>query len=183
MAEIGVPPGDVDLPQKMTKICQLLYDGAVRQLPIDAYRRLNRFFPTLSARSRALGLSRETLTRWERDPSSVRVRDATATSIESLVRVAEDAEDLIGDPRSAGDWLLAAQPALGGATAASVALDGSERARATVERIMLPAQDPPPEPTPRGVIPRVARRGSPPPGSRTRPRRSRRGSSPAQRRR
>jgi hypothetical protein len=123
-------------------------------LQVDRYRALVRFFPTLSDRSRALGLSRETLTRWERDPDSANVRPATGRAIETLVRVAEDAEELTGDAQAAGVWLLAPQPALRGATVAAVARDGTDAALARIERLLLSETPSLPPAVPRGSIAR-----------------------------
>ena len=89
----------------------------------DSYRTLARWFPTLTARARAIGRSRETLTTWERNPAR-RVRRSTARAIDLVVGVAEEAERLIGDPRGAGEWMLAPQPAVRGATPAEFARAG-----------------------------------------------------------
>jgi uncharacterized protein (DUF2384 family) len=139
----------------------------VPPLPVDRYRELARFFPTLSDRSRALGLSRETLTRWERDPDTANVRHATARALETLARVTEDAEELVGDARAAGTWMLAPQPALNGATAAALARQGTDASLAAIARLMLSETPPLPPAVPRG---RIMRRPATVAYRRTRPR-------------
>lgn len=106
-------------------------------LPSD-YAALSRWFPSLSQRARALGLSRETLTRWERSSSPPRVRPVTAQAIRSLASVAGDVERLVGEPVGAGVWLLAPQPALRGETAASLARAADDRALRTLTRLASP---------------------------------------------
>ncbi len=88
------------------------------QLPIDAYRDLSRWFPALSDRARALGMNRDTLSEWERAQLDYRVRPATAENIQTLESVARDVEQLMGDPRATGRWMLTPQPQLRGETPA-----------------------------------------------------------------
>jgi hypothetical protein len=101
------------------------------------YATLSRWFPALSQRARALGLSRETLTRWERASSPPRVRPGTARAVRSLASVAEDVERLVDDPSGAGAWLLAPQPALRGAPAARLAVAATPESLALLRSLVF----------------------------------------------
>jgi uncharacterized protein (DUF2384 family) len=85
-------------------------------LPISTYRELSRWFPTVTDRARALGRSRETLTSWERELLTCTVQPSTAGRIASVASVATDVEELIGDARGVGRWMLAPQPQFRGRT-------------------------------------------------------------------
>jgi hypothetical protein len=85
-------------------------------LPASAYRELSRWFPTVSDRARALGRSRETLTGWERELLDCTVKPSTARRITCVASVTGDVEELIGDARGAGRWMLTPQPLLRGKT-------------------------------------------------------------------
>jgi hypothetical protein len=104
------------------------------------YAALSRWFPALSQRARALGLSRETLTRWERASSPPRVRPATARAVRSLASVAEDVERLVDDAPGAGAWLLAPQPALRGGSAAALARAADTSSLRTLTELASPTQ-------------------------------------------
>lgn len=95
----------------------------VEKLP-SAYARLSRWFPTLTDRACALGLSRETLTRWERASLDVEVRATTARRIDLVAQVAGLAARSLERPRDAGKWMLVPQPSLGGRSVAAAARDG-----------------------------------------------------------
>ena len=107
-----------------------------------AYATLGRWLPSLSARAAALGLSRQTLTTWERREARPAVRTSTATAIERLAAVADLAERRIGDPAGVGRWLLAPQPSLGGSSAAALLRGGDARGWTTVRRLLAPLPEP-----------------------------------------
>jgi hypothetical protein len=107
----------------------------MERLP-PAYLTLSRWYPRLSDRARALGLSRQTLTAWERDPEAARLRHRTARGVELLASVSADVEDLVGDAAGAGAWMVAPQPLAGGQTPAKLVV---ERRLAEVRSLMLPS--------------------------------------------
>jgi Protein of unknown function (DUF2384) len=75
------------------------------------YGALERWFPSLSSRAAALGVSRDTLTRWERTPTTL-VSERNARLVRQLAVLARQVEEQVSDSRGAGKWLLAPQPAL-----------------------------------------------------------------------
>ncbi len=113
------------------------YHSAVVPLP-DSYGELRRWFPTLVARSRALGRSRETLRTWERSGTPVPVRPSSARMIDIVASVAGDVERLVGDPVRSGDWMLTAQPALRGRTPAELARLGTAEALRELRGTIMP---------------------------------------------
>lgn len=119
----------------------------MQHLPAS-YSLLEQWFPTLTARAEALGLSRETLTSWERAQLDVVVRDSTARRITRLAEVARVAAGGLRQPSDVGRWMLAPQPALAGRTVADAVRDGEAEA---VGRLLGPGQraaTPPPMPRP-----------------------------------
>ena len=100
------------------------------------YAELARWYPRLTDRARVLGISRQTLTAWERDPGAARVRRRTAACIDLVASVTADVEDLVGDPRGAGVWMRAPQPLAGGQTPAELVV---ARRVAEVRSLMLPS--------------------------------------------
>lgn len=95
----------------------------VERLP-TAYWSLVRWYPRLTDRSRALGVSRQTVTAWERDPGAVMLRSRTARAVELVASVTADVEDLVGDPAGAGAWMVAPQPLANGQIPARLAGEG-----------------------------------------------------------
>jgi hypothetical protein len=85
-------------------------------LPASEYRELSRWFPTVTDRARALGRSRETLTSWERGLLACQVKPSTARRVMHVASVAADVEELVGDARGVGRWMLAPQPQFRGKT-------------------------------------------------------------------
>ena len=92
-----------------------------------AYRQLGRWYPRLADRARALGLSRQTLTSWERDPDGARVRHATARRVNLLASVTAEVEEAVGEATGAGAWMSAPQPLADGATPAALVREGRLR--------------------------------------------------------
>ena len=103
----------------------------------DDYTTLARWLPSLSARADVLGLSRQTLTAWERRQQPA-VRRATARAIERVAAVAELAERRIGEPRGVGRWLRAPQPALGGRSPAELLRASDPAGWSAVRRSLSP---------------------------------------------
>jgi hypothetical protein len=85
-------------------------------LPTSEYRELARWFPTVADRARALGRSRETVTGWERGRLECTVQPSSARQITRVASVAEEVEQLMGDARGVGRWMLAPQPQFLGKT-------------------------------------------------------------------
>jgi hypothetical protein len=107
----------------------------MERLP-PAYPTLTRWYPRLTDRARALGVSRQTLTAWERDPEEARLRRRTARRVELVASVTADVEALVGDAAGAGAWMVAPQPLAGGRTPAQLVV---ERRLAEVRSLMLPS--------------------------------------------
>jgi transcriptional regulator with XRE-family HTH domain len=107
----------------------------MKPLP-STYGALARWYPRLTDRARALGISRQTLTAWERDRDAVRMRPRTAARIDLVASVTADVEDLVGDPAGAGVWMRAPQPLAGGRTPAQLVV---ERRLAEVRNLMFPS--------------------------------------------
>jgi hypothetical protein len=100
------------------------------------YAELARWYPRLTDRARVLGISRQTLTAWERDPGAARLRNRTAARVDLVASVTADVEDLVGDPEGAGTWMQAPQPLAGGRTPAGLV---GERRLAELRSLMLPS--------------------------------------------
>jgi Protein of unknown function (DUF2384) len=107
----------------------------MERLP-SAYMTLGRWYPRLTDRARALGVSRQTLTAWERDPEAARLRGRTARAVELIASVTADVEELVGDAAGAGAWMVAPQPLAGGRTPAELVVD---QRLAEVRSLMLPS--------------------------------------------
>lgn len=111
-----------------------------------SYDSLGRWFPTATARARALGVSREIVRRWDANVVSGRrpeLRARTAQVVERVAALASEAERLTGDAEAAGRWILTAQPALRGETVAWAAREGRLR---EIERLLAPTSRQPAEP-------------------------------------
>jgi hypothetical protein len=102
------------------------------------YAMLSRWYPRLTDRARVLGVSRQTLTTWERDPGSARLRRSTARAIDVVASVTADVEDLVGSAAGAGAWMCVPQPLAGGQVPAAMARAGM---LADVRRLMLAPTD------------------------------------------
>jgi hypothetical protein len=100
------------------------------------YAELTRWYPRLTDRARVLGISRQTLTAWERDPGAVRLRRRTAARVDLVASVTADVEDLVGDPEGAGVWMRAPQPLAGGRTPADLV---GQRRLVELRSLMLPS--------------------------------------------
>jgi len=113
------------------------------------YARLSRWFPALSDRARAVGVTRQRALAWERQPAP-RVRQATAEAIRRMASVSADVERQIGDASSAGRWLLTEQPALRGRIPAALVRGGHREDLALVAALVF---GPVPQPQARRVAP------------------------------
>jgi hypothetical protein len=105
------------------------------------YGQLARWYPRLTDRARALGFSRQTLTTWERNPDTARLRAGAARAINLVASVTADVEDLVGSADGAGAWMCTPQPLAGGRIPATLA---RERRFAELRRLIFP--DPPSTP-------------------------------------
>jgi hypothetical protein len=112
----------------------------------SSYDSLDRWFPTATARARALGVSREIVRRWDASVASgfrPEVRERTVRVVERVAALASEAERLTGDAQAAGRWILTAQPALRGKTVAWAAGEGRLR---DIQRLLEPTSRQPAEP-------------------------------------
>jgi hypothetical protein len=105
------------------------------------YGQLARWYPRLTDRARALGVSRQTLTTWERNPDVARLRAGAARRIDLVASVTADVERHVGSVDGAGVWMCAPQPLAGGQIPAVLA---RERRFAELRRLIFP--DPPSSP-------------------------------------
>lgn len=82
---------------------------------MSSYSELRRWFPTAIGRANAIGVSRETIRRWEASDCGA-LTDRARRVIADLCLTAMDAEDEIGSdrPRRVGEWMLSPQPSLRG---------------------------------------------------------------------
>jgi hypothetical protein len=82
---------------------------------MSSYTELRRWFPTAIGRANAIGVSRETIRRWEATDGAA-LSDRVERLIANLSLTAMDAEDEIGSdqPRRVGAWMLSPQPSLRG---------------------------------------------------------------------
>jgi hypothetical protein len=82
---------------------------------VNRYAELRRWFPTVVSRADAMGVSRETIRRWEAN-GLAGMSARTQQLVNDLVLTAMDVEDEIGadDTRGVARWMLAPQPAIAG---------------------------------------------------------------------
>jgi hypothetical protein len=111
--------------------------------PLQGYERLRDYFPVVSQRAAALGVTRDTIMAWDRRAMS-RVRRENERRLRQLLRLCEAVDQYLPTRQLTGRWLRSPQTFLYGETPIEYLAEGGE-VDWLIGNLQRPAQPVPPE--------------------------------------